>query len=101
MDGEMHRYATDAGIAFDAVRDLWERFRAHHLKNGNRWAGERGWIAAWQGWVRNEIKFDRERREKNGGGRPERAAYDPIEYARQRIEQLNATEEEATFWPKN
>lgn len=98
LDGDLHKYATDAGIAFDAVHDLWERFRAHHVKNGNQWAGERGWRAAWQGWVRNEIKFSRERR-GNGGGRPERAAYDPIEHARRRIEQFQQAEEE-TLWPK-
>lgn len=100
LNGDMHRYAEEAGIAFNAIHDLWERFKAHHIKNGNCWAGLRGWQMAWQGWVRNEIKFDKERREKNGGGRPARAGYDPIEYARQRIEQLNTIEEESALWSK-
>lgn len=92
LDGDLHRYATDAGIAADAVYDLWERFRAHHIKNGNQWAGERGWRAAWQGWVRNEIKFSKDRRPNSP------AKYDPIEHARARIQEMTA--EDGELWPK-
>ena len=100
LDGDLHRYATDAGIAADAVFDLWERFRSHHVKKGNQWAGERGWRAAWEGWCRNEIKFSRERRERNGGRPAVRAGYDPIDHARRQLEKLNQPSEDERPWFK-
>jgi len=96
LDGDLHRYAEEAGIPFQDIPRLWERFKNHHQAKGSRF---KDWRAAWRTWVQNEIKYSRDRR-ANGGGRPERAAYDPIEVARRQIAQFTQPEEEGTLWPK-
>ena len=96
LDGDLHRYAEDAGIPFQEIPALWERFKNHHQAKGTRF---KDWRAAWRTWVGNEIKFSRGR--ANAAGRPERAAYDPIEVARRQIAQFTKLEEEdGTLWPK-
>lgn len=62
--------------AASKVEEMIESFRDHHLRNRNNYE----WGAAWRTWVRNEIKFDRNRRGSGGsasaprrgptGGRP-------------------------------
>lgn len=64
LDGELHRYAEDAGIPFQEIPALWERFKNHHQAKGTRF---KDWRAAWRTWVGNEIKFSRDRR-PNGSG---------------------------------
>lgn len=64
LDGDLHRYAEDAGIPFQEIPTLWERFKNHHQAKGTRF---KDWRAAWRTWVGNEIKFSRDRR-PNGSG---------------------------------
>lgn len=64
IDGDLHRYAEDAGIQFQEIPRLWERFKNHHQAKGTRF---KDWRAAWRTWVGNEIKFSRDRR-PNGSG---------------------------------
>lgn len=64
LDGDLHRYAEDAGIPFQEIPRLWERFKNHHQAKGTRF---KDWRAAWRMWVGNEIKFSRDRR-PNGAG---------------------------------
>jgi hypothetical protein len=61
LDGDLHKLATDAGIPFDRVAAVWDKFRRHHTAKGNRFAGLRGWGLAWQNWVANEIEYSRQR----------------------------------------
>lgn len=93
LDGDLHRYAEEAGIPFQEIPRVWERFKNHHQARGSRF---KDWRAAWRTWALNEVKFSRERR-GNGG----RAAYDPIEFARRQIAEFARQEEdEGTLWPK-
>lgn len=102
LDGDLHRYAEDAGIDFHGIPALWERFKNHHQAKGSTF---KDWRAAWRTWVGNEIKFSRERRQ-HGSGRPlGNGNYDTpsgraplVDYALSQIGKPQEPEENS-FWP--
>lgn len=102
LDGDLHRYAEDAGIDFHGIPGLWERFKNHHQAKGTTF---KDWRAAWRAWVGNEIKFSRERRQ-HGSGRPlGNGNYDTpsgraplVDYALSQIGKPQEPEENS-FWP--
>lgn len=55
---EFISYASSKGIKNGRLPDLFEAFTIHHRKKGSKFAD---WYAAWQTWVRNEIKFNPDR----------------------------------------
>ena len=58
LDDKHKTYATDKGILPEAVHDIFEGFIIHHQKVGNKYAS---WYAAWQTWVRNNIKWEKDK----------------------------------------
>jgi hypothetical protein len=63
LSTEMVVYANDAGVA-DAA-STFSHFCDHHRARGNAMVD---WTAAWRTWVRNEVKFSRNRTNGNGNG---------------------------------
>lgn len=51
-------YALEKGIAENQIQDTFEAFCIHHQKLGSEFLD---WYAAWQTWVRNKIKWDKEK----------------------------------------
>ncbi len=61
------KYANDKKIT-DGVEDIFEGFCIHHRKVGNKYTS---WYAAWQTWVRNKIKWDKEKQDNLNQEGPE------------------------------
>ena len=59
---KMRAYAKAKKYVGD-LEDLTENFLIHHRKKGSTFAD---WYAAWQNWLKNEIKFYPERNKKDG-----------------------------------
>jgi len=53
------KYANDKNI-LNGIADIFEGFCVHHRKVGNKYTS---WYAAWQTWVRNKIKWDKEKQD--------------------------------------
>lgn len=54
LSPEHIRYALDNKIPEQMIESLFEEFCIYHRKNGSKFVN---WYAAWQTWVRNDIKF--------------------------------------------
>jgi hypothetical protein len=59
----MAAYAAQEGFAGQEGFLLFERFCDHHRSKANVMAD---WMAAWRNWVRNEVKFSKQRMNGNG-----------------------------------
>lgn len=55
-------YATEKGLLNGSADEAFEGFRDYHLQNGSKFVD---WGAAWRTWVRNQVKFAKERELKN------------------------------------
>jgi hypothetical protein len=64
---ERLEYALSKGWTLERAKDGFEAFAGYHRARGTLF---REWNAAWQNWVRNGIRFDRQRgaARPNGGG---------------------------------
>lgn len=52
-------FAAKLGTPSEAeIADMFEAFTLHHRKAGTKF---KNWFAAWQTWVRNEVKFRKEK----------------------------------------
>lgn len=56
---DMLAWAVDEGVPDESVMLATERFLGHHRAKGSMFAD---WSAAWMNWMRNEVRFARERR---------------------------------------
>jgi len=68
-------YAKSKGIPENQIEDLFEGFCIHHRKVGSKFVD---WYAAWQTWVRNEIKFARERSQRAMGNQGGQQPAEPL-----------------------
>ena len=71
---EMIHYAVNANASKDvnATKELFTDFCIHHRKVGSQFSS---WVAAWQNWCRNEVKF---RNEKTIDEDPNDKTFTPI-----------------------
>lgn len=60
LTDRMLGYAQEKGINNGSCPDIFEGFAIHHRKKGGKFVD---WNAAWQTWVRNEIKYHPEKYE--------------------------------------
>lgn len=50
----MRNYAISKGVRSDAIDDMFEHFKNHHIGKGTRWEK---WDRAWMTWVQNSPRF--------------------------------------------
>lgn len=50
-------HAKTQGVEGAAAEREWRKFRDHAEQKDRRCAGERGWFAAWRGWITKAIEF--------------------------------------------
>lgn len=50
-------YAKSQGVSDAAVTRQWSLFKDHAEQKDRRCAGERGWAAAWRGWITRAIEW--------------------------------------------
>jgi hypothetical protein len=50
-------HAKTQGVSDAAIAREWQKFRDHAEQKDRRCAGERGWAAAWRGWVTRAIEW--------------------------------------------
>jgi hypothetical protein len=53
-------HAREQGISESAAAREWQKFKDHAEREGRVCAGDRGWFAAWRGWVVKAIEFNPE-----------------------------------------
>lgn len=51
-------HAKTQGVEGAAAEREWRKFRDHAEQKDRRCAGERGWLAAWRGWITKAIEFN-------------------------------------------
>jgi hypothetical protein len=51
-------HARSQGVVGAAAEREWRKFRDHAEQKDRRCAGERGWLAAWRGWITKAIEFN-------------------------------------------
>lgn len=51
-------HAKTQGVEGAAAEREWRKFRDHAEQKDRRCAGERGWAAAWRGWITKAIEFN-------------------------------------------
>lgn len=50
-------HAKSQGVMGAAAEREWRKFKDHAEQKDRRCAGERGWMAAWRGWITKAIEF--------------------------------------------
>ena len=64
FDEQHLAYADSKGMSHETAKDQFEAFCIHHRKKGTEFVD---WHAAWQTWVRNFFKFQKENQKNEPG----------------------------------
>lgn len=71
-------YAADLGFAEDRIAEMVRACVNYHLRKGTLIAGDVGLAATWRTWCDNEVKFSRDRQQRNGSGKNGRVTFSDV-----------------------